>query len=51
MAIIDADEEWRPECEGAAYPLKLRTHHKNREYFMTKKLLNRRKARWSEFLS
>ena len=44
MAIIKALEEWRPECEGAAYPLKLITDHKNLEYFMTKKLLNRRQA-------
>jgi hypothetical protein len=51
MAIIKALEEWRPECEGAAYPLQLITDHKNREYFMTKKLLNRRQARWSEFLT
>jgi len=49
MAIIKALEEWRPECEGAAYPLQLITDHKNLEYFMTKKLLNRRQARWSEF--
>jgi len=40
MAIIKALEEWRPECEGAAYPLHLITDHKNLEYFMTKKLLN-----------
>jgi hypothetical protein len=51
MAIIKALEEWRPECEGAAYPLKLITDHKNLEYFMTKKLLNRRQARWSELLT
>jgi len=51
MAIIKALEEWRPECEGAAYPLQLITNHKNRKYFMTKKLLNRRQARWSEFLT
>jgi len=51
MAIIKALEEWRPECEGAAYPLKLITDHKNLEYFMTKKLLHRRQARWSEFLT
>jgi hypothetical protein len=42
MAIIKALEEWRPECEGAAYPLQLTTDHKNLEYFKTKKLLNRR---------
>jgi len=51
MAIIKALEEWRPECEGAAYPLQLITDHKNLEYFMMKKLLNRRQARWSEFLT
>jgi hypothetical protein len=45
MAIIKALEEWRPECEGAAYPLQLITDHENLEYFVTKKLLNRRQAR------
>jgi len=40
MAIIKALEEWRPECEGAAYPLQLITDHNNLEYFMTKNLLN-----------
>jgi len=49
MAIIKALEAWRPECEGAAYPLQLITDHKNLQYFMTKKLLNRRQARRSEF--
>jgi len=51
MAIIKALEEWRPECEGAVYPLQLITDHENLEYFMMKKLLNRRQARWSEFLT
>jgi hypothetical protein len=51
MAIIKALEEWRLECEGAVYPLQLITDHKNLEYFMTKKLLNRRQVRWSEFLT
>jgi hypothetical protein len=50
-AIIEALEEWRPECEGAELPLQLYTDHKNLEYFMSKKLLNRRQARWSEFLT
>ena len=49
MAIIKALEEWRPECEGAVYPLQLITDHKNLEYFMTKKLLNRRQAWYSQF--
>jgi len=51
MPIIKALEELKPECEGAAYPIQLITDHKNIEYFMTKKLLNRQQARWSEFLT
>ena len=51
MAIIKALEEWRPECEGAAYPLQLITDHKNLEYCMTTKLLNWRQARWWDFLT
>ena len=51
MAIIKALEEWRPECKGAAYPLKLITDHKNLEYFMAKQLVNRRQARGSELVT
>ena len=51
MAIIKALEEWRPECEGAEHTLQLITDHNNLEYFMSKKLLNRRQARWAQFLS
>jgi hypothetical protein len=41
MAIIKALEEWRPECEGAEIPLQLYMDHKNLEYFISKRLLNR----------
>jgi len=41
IPIIKVLEEWRPECKGATYPLKLITDHINLEYFMTKMLLNR----------
>jgi hypothetical protein len=51
MAIIEALEERRPACEGAVYPLQLITDYKNLEYFMTKKLLNRRQEPWSELLT
>ncbi|KAI6777561.1 uncharacterized protein J7T54_006734, partial [Emericellopsis cladophorae] len=51
MAIIRCFEEWRPELEGASSPIKVITDHRNLEYFTTTKLLNRRQARWSEFLS
>jgi len=51
MAIIEALEEWRPECEGAVYLVQLITDHKNLEYFVTKKLLNWKQAQWSEFVT
>jgi hypothetical protein len=41
-AIMTSLEQWRPECEGSAHPIKILTDHKNLEYFMTSKLLNRR---------
>ena len=51
MAIVRAFEAWRPELEGAAFPVKVITDHKNLEYFATTKQLSQRQARWSEFLS
>jgi hypothetical protein len=44
IAIIRAFEEWRPELEGALHPIKVLSNHKNLEYFMTTKLLNRRQT-------
>jgi transposase InsO family protein len=51
MAIIRCFEEWRPHLEGSAHPITVLTDHRNLEYFMSTKNLNRRQARWSEFLS
>ncbi|KAL2889854.1 Retrotransposable element Tf2 155 kDa protein type 1 [Ceratocystis lukuohia] len=51
LAIIRCFEEWRPELEGAPSPVKVITNHRNLEYFISTKQLNRRQARWSEFLS
>ena len=51
LAIIRCFEEWRPELESTAFPIQVLSDHKNLEYFMSTKLLNRRQARWSEFLS
>ena len=45
LAIIRSLEEWRPELEGAKFPVKILSDHKNLEYFMSIKLLNRRQAR------
>jgi len=51
LAIVRAFEEWRPHLEGYCHPMRVLSDHKNLEYFMITKLLNRRQARWSEFLS
>jgi len=47
LAIIRALEEWRHFLEGAIHPVEIWTDHKNLEYFMTAKKLNRRQACWS----
>src|SRR6266566_2610671 len=51
LAIIRTFEEWRPELEGAAHPISVISDHKNLEYFMSTKQLNRRQVRWAEYLS
>ena len=51
LAIIHALEEWRHFLEGACHPVEIWTDHKNLEYFMTVKKLNRRQARWSLYLA
>jgi len=51
LAIIRALEEWRHFLEGARHPIEIWTDHKNLEYFMTAKKLNRRQARWSLYLA
>ena len=53
LAIVKAFEEWHPELAGTPIedPIRVITDHKNLEYFMSSKKLNRRQARWAEFLS
>jgi transposase InsO family protein len=51
LAIIRCFEQWRPELEGAAFPIKVLSDHRNLQYFTTTKLLSHRQARWSEYLS
>jgi len=51
LAIIQALQEWRHFVEGAEHKCEIWTYHKNLEYFMTAKQLNRRQARWSLYLS
>lgn len=51
LAVIRCFEEWRPHLESTGHQIHMLSEHRNLEYFMTSKLLNRRQARWSEFLS
>jgi len=51
LAIIQALEEWRHFLEGARHLVEIWTDHKNLEYFMTAKKLNRRQAWWSLYLA
>jgi RNase H-like domain found in reverse transcriptase/Integrase zinc binding domain len=51
LAIIWAMEEWRHFLEGAEHQFEVWTDHKNLQYFMSAKKLNRRQARWSLFLA
>jgi len=51
LTIIRALEEWRHFLEGARHPVEIWMDHKNLEYFMMAKKLNRRQARWSLYLA
>ena len=51
LAIFEAFKVWRHYLEGPTSPIDVVTDHKNLEYFSTTKVLTRRQARWSEYLS
>jgi hypothetical protein len=51
LAIVTALQQWRVYLEGAKFPIRIITDHKNLTYFQTTKVLTRRQARWSEILS
>ncbi|GLB33387.1 putative retrotransposable element tf2 155 kda protein type 1 [Lyophyllum shimeji] len=51
LAIIRALEEWQHFLEGVRHKVEIYTDHKNLEYFLTAKKLNRRQARWSLYLA
>jgi len=51
LVIFEAFKMWRHYLEGSASPIDVVTDHKNLEYFSTTKVLTRRQARWSEYLS
>ena len=51
LAIVQALEEWRHFLEGTKHQFEIWMDHKNLEYFMTAKKLNRRQAQWSLLLA
>jgi len=51
LAIVRVLEEWRHFVEGAEHRCEIWTDHKNLQYSMTAKKLNRRQARWSQLLA
>lgn len=52
LAMIACFKEWRHYYfEGASTQTTVYTDHRSLEYFTTFKQLNRRQARWSEFLA
>ena len=51
LAIVWALEEWRHFLEGVEHQVEILTDHKNLEYFMMAKKLNRRQAWWSLLLA
>jgi len=51
LAIIRALQEWQHFIEGMEHQCEIWMDHKNLEYFMTAKQLNRRQAGWLLYLS
>ena len=51
LAIYEAFQRWQHYLEGSGDPIDVVTDHRNLQYFSTTKILMRRQARWSEYLS
>ncbi|GLB43819.1 putative chromo (CHRromatin Organisation MOdifier) domain containing protein [Lyophyllum shimeji] len=51
LAIIRALKEWRYLVQGSRHKIEIWTDHKNLEYFLTARKLNRRQVRWSVLLA
>ena len=51
LGIMRALEAWRHYLEGCKHRFEIWTDHRNLEYFMSAKKLNRRQARWALYLS
>lgn len=51
LAIYEAFKTWKHDFELPHHAIDVIIGHKNLEYFSTTKILTRRQARWSEYLS
>ena len=51
LGIMRALEAWRHYLEGCKHRFEIWTDHRNLEYFMSAKKLNRRQACWAIYLS
>jgi hypothetical protein len=51
LAIFESFKVWCHYLEGSRHHINVVTDHKNLEYFSTTKMLSRRQAHWSEYLS
>ena len=51
LAIVDSFEHWRHFLEGSPHQIIVYNDHKNLTYFQNARVLNRRQARWAQFLT
>ena len=51
LSVICATEVWRHYLEGAKYEFEAWNDHVNLQWFMKRQDLNRRQARWTQWLS
>ena len=51
LVIINSFKQWEHWLIRSLHPVLVYTDHKNLEYFTTTKVLNRRQARWADYLS
>ena len=51
LAVVDSFEQWRHFLEGSPHQIIIFSDHKNLTYFQIARVLNRRQARWAQFLT
>ena len=49
--MVDSFKQWRHFLEGLPHQIVIYSAHKNLTYFQMARVLNRRKARWAQFLT